>query len=170
MGDCPTASADAGASVTVRMRFVQTRRQCIAPSRPLPWSYAGHDRTLTGTFPDSLCFRVHLAAHFRVDPADLEAQVIGEHGTFQVSLWSGAHIAGVPVNQLIEDRDKSFVYSTRELEQPVRRANINIIEGSASTTSAQWCTGRSNRGEAAIMKLVLDARETLAAESGREPV
>src|ERR1700732_1244038 len=56
---------------------------------------AGHDRVLsTGTFLDSLRFRVHLGRHFGVAPAGVEAQVIGDHGTSQVFLWSSARIAG----------------------------------------------------------------------------
>ena len=52
---------------------------------------AGHDRVLsTGTFLDSLRFRVHLAAHFDVDANQAEAQVLGEHGVSQVFLWSSA--------------------------------------------------------------------------------
>src|ERR1700726_278968 len=46
---------------------------------------AGHDRVLsTGTYLDSLRFRVHLGKHFGVDPTSVEAQVIGDHGTSQV--------------------------------------------------------------------------------------
>ena len=46
---------------------------------------AGHDRVLsTGTFLDSLRFRVHLGKHFGVDPAHVDAEVIGDHGTSQV--------------------------------------------------------------------------------------
>src|SRR5580698_8376587 len=66
---------------------------------------AGHDRVLsTGTFLDSLRFRVHLGKHFGVDPADVEAQVIGDHGTSQVFLWSTARVAGVRVAELVEKR------------------------------------------------------------------
>ena len=50
---------------------------------------AGHGRVLSaGTFLYSLCFRVHLGRHFGVDPAQVEAQMIGDHGTAQVFLWS----------------------------------------------------------------------------------
>src|SRR6201984_1742297 len=43
---------------------------------------AGHDRVLsTGTYLDSLRFRVHLGNHFGVDPAPGEAQGIGDPGT-----------------------------------------------------------------------------------------
>ena len=48
-----------------------------------------------GTFLDSLRFKVHLARHFGVDAGSVEAQVIGDHGTSQVFLWSSARIAGV---------------------------------------------------------------------------
>ena len=45
---------------------------------------SGREHVLsTGTYLDGLRFRVHLGAHFSVDPADVEAQVIGDHGTSQ---------------------------------------------------------------------------------------
>src|ERR1051326_5665332 len=45
---------------------------------------AGHDRVLSaGTLLDSQRFRVHLARHFGIDPATVEAQVVGDHGTAQ---------------------------------------------------------------------------------------
>src|SRR5215469_1787958 len=50
-----------------------------------------------GTYLDSQRFRVHLAKYFGVDPAHVEAQVIGDHGTSQVFLWSSARVGGVPV-------------------------------------------------------------------------
>jgi L-lactate dehydrogenase len=91
---------------------------------------AGHDRVLSaGTLLDSQRFRVHLARHFGVDAATVEAQVIGDHGTAQVFLWSGARIAGVPARKLLEDRGEDFSGFRKKLEQDVRYANITIIEG-----------------------------------------
>jgi L-lactate dehydrogenase len=91
---------------------------------------AGHDRVLSaGTFLDSLRFRVHLGRHFGVDPAHVEAQVIGDHGTAQVFLWSSARIAGVPVTQLLEARGERLDEVRAQLERDVRYANITIIEG-----------------------------------------
>src|SRR4051794_16040657 len=91
---------------------------------------AGHSRVLsTGTFLDSLRFRVHLAEHFEVDANQVEAQVIGEHGVSQVFLWSGARIAGVPIGTLIEQRGETFDDVRKQVEQSVRYANITIIEG-----------------------------------------
>jgi L-lactate dehydrogenase len=91
---------------------------------------AGHDRVLsTGTFLDSLRFRVHLAEHFDVDANQVEAQVIGEHGTSQVFLWSAARIAGVPVGKLVEERGETLDAVRKQVEDNVRYANITIIEG-----------------------------------------
>ena len=91
---------------------------------------AGHDRVLsTGTFLDSLRFRVHLAEHFDVDANQVEAQVIGEHGVSQVFLWSSARIAGVPISKLIEQRGETLDSVRKQIEADVRYANITIIEG-----------------------------------------
>ena len=90
----------------------------------------GHDRVLsTGTFLDSLRFRVHLGKHFGVDPAHVEAQVIGDHGTSQVFLWSSARVAGVPVPFLLKARGEKLDAVRAQLENEVRYANITIIEG-----------------------------------------
>ncbi len=91
---------------------------------------AGHDRVLsTGTFLDSLRFRLHLAEKFDVDANQVEAQVIGEHGVSQVFLWSSARIAGAPISKLIEERGDTLDSVRKKIEQDVRYANITIIEG-----------------------------------------
>jgi L-lactate dehydrogenase len=91
---------------------------------------AGHSRVLsTGTFLDSLRFRVHLAQHFDVDANQVEAQVVGEHGVSQVFLWSAARIAGVPIGALVGERGETLDSVREQIERSVRYANITIIEG-----------------------------------------
>jgi L-lactate dehydrogenase len=91
---------------------------------------AGHNRVLSsGTFLDTLRFRVHLGRHFGVDPAYVEAQVIGDHGTSQVFLWSSARVAGTSVRQIMETRGEKLNDVRAQLEKDVRYANITIIEG-----------------------------------------
>jgi L-lactate dehydrogenase len=82
-----------------------------------------------GTYLDSQRFRVHLGKHFGVDPAHVEAQVIGDHGTAQVFLWSSARIGGVPLAQLLKTRGGDFKALREQVEKEVRYANITIIEG-----------------------------------------
>lgn len=95
---------------------------------------AGHDRVLsTGTFLDSLRFRVHLAEYFDVDANQIEAQVIGEHGVSQVFLWSSARIAGVPIRSLLEERSETLDRVRKQIEDSVRYANIAIIEGNEAS-------------------------------------
>jgi L-lactate dehydrogenase len=59
----------------------------------------------------------------------VEAQVIGDHGTSQVFLWSSARIAGVPVAALLKERGEKLDDVRTQLENEVRYANITIIEG-----------------------------------------
>ncbi len=82
-----------------------------------------------GTFLDSLRFKVHLARHFGVDAGAVEAQVIGDHGTSQVFLWSSARIGGVPLAALLKKRGETLAALREKLEKDVRYANITIIEG-----------------------------------------
>ena len=91
---------------------------------------AGHDRVLgTSTYLDSLRFRLHIGERLGVSPASVEANVIGEHGTSSVFLWSTARIGGAPVRDLLARRKIEFETFRRSIEQDVRFANITIIEG-----------------------------------------
>ena len=82
-----------------------------------------------GTYLDSQRFRVHLGKHFGVDPAHVEAQVIGDHGTSQVFLWSSARVGGVALSALLRERSERLPELRKSLERDVRYANITIIEG-----------------------------------------
>jgi len=74
-------------------------------------------------------FRVHLGRHFGFDPTNVEAQVIGDHGTSQVFLWSSARAGGVPIGALLEERGETLKDLRKKIEKDVRYANITIIEG-----------------------------------------
>ena len=90
----------------------------------------GFSRVLsTGTYLDSLRFRFHLARHLNVDSRSVEAQVLGEHGTSEVFLWSSARVAGVPVLDVLQRTGASGANLQQSIEQEVRYANIAIIEG-----------------------------------------
>ena len=91
---------------------------------------AGHGKVMSaGTFLDSQRFRIHLASHFGVSPAEVDAMVIGDHGTSQVFVWSAARVGGVPVAKLLKDRGEDAAAMHAQLEKDVRYANITIIEG-----------------------------------------
>jgi len=91
---------------------------------------AGHERVFgTGTYLDSMRFRVHLAERLGVSPASVNATVVGEHGTSSVFLWSSARIGGMPVQDMLAQRGIAFDEFRGAVEHDVRYANITIIEG-----------------------------------------
>lgn len=63
----------------------------------------------------------------------VEAQVIGEHGTSQVFLWSSARVAGMPVRQLLSQDEREVKEFRQQIEHDVRFANIKIIEGAGAS-------------------------------------
>ncbi|MEA2839231.1 MAG: L-lactate dehydrogenase [Methylobacteriaceae bacterium] len=83
----------------------------------------------TGTFLDSLRFRTHLADALGVSPSTVRADVLGEHGKSEVLHWSGAAIAGVPWKDVAAQRGIDETSLKARVDDAVRHANINIIEG-----------------------------------------
>jgi len=103
------------------------------PLADLARRLAGHDRVLsTGTLLDSLRFRVHLAQRLGVDPTSVEAQVVGEHGTSEVMLWSSARVSGVPIAEALPGGNSMDDFR-KGVERDVRYANITIIEGNEAS-------------------------------------
>src|SRR5437868_7046318 len=91
---------------------------------------ARHERVLgTGTYLDSLRFRVHVSQRLGVNSSSVNAYIIGEHGTSSVFLWSSANVGGASVEQMIANRGLAFDEFRRAVEHEVRYANISIIEG-----------------------------------------
>lgn len=91
---------------------------------------AKHGRVMgTGTYLDSLRFRVHLARRLGIAAASVEAYVIGEHGTSSVFVWSSAKAGGRSIREIVADRGLGFDDFRRDIEHEVRYANISIIEG-----------------------------------------
>jgi L-lactate dehydrogenase len=81
--------------------------------------------------PDPLAFLTReLGRKLKVAPTDIEAQVLGEHGTSQIFHWSGARVGGVPISDALGQcglqHDDDF---RATVENEVRYANITIIEG-----------------------------------------
>lgn len=104
------------------------------PLAELALGLAGHGRVLgTGTFLDSQRLRFHVARQLGVQPSSVQAQVLGEHGTSQVFVWSGLHVGGAPLAALLDAGDEDREAFQRRIEQEVRYANISIIEGTGAS-------------------------------------
>src|SRR5260370_9145472 len=100
------------------------------PLADLARRLAGHERVLSsGTFLDTLRFRFHLARRLKVSPAFVEAQVVGEHGTSQVFLWSSARVAGVPAMAALGGHWENIDEFRSRVENAARYASFPIIQG-----------------------------------------
>ena len=58
----------------------------------------------SGTVLDTARLQEALGAHLGVDPRDVEAYIIGEHGDSELAVWSSADVAGVPLKDFCEMR------------------------------------------------------------------
>lgn len=112
---------------------------------------AGHNRVFSaGTLLDSLRFRVHLAERLNVPPSEVDAVVVGEHGTSEVLLWSTATVSGQPALGLLGRGGRQADDVRREVENDVRYANIAIIEGTGA--SRYGIAGVAARLTAAVLQ------------------
>jgi L-lactate dehydrogenase len=104
------------------------------PLADIARTIARHDRVLSsGTLLDSLRFRFHAGKEIGVDPKSVAADVIGEHGTSQVYLWSTARAGGTPLIPSLLPQGADAQSFRDGIENKVRYANITIIEGTAAS-------------------------------------
>lgn len=88
----------------------------------------------TGTTLDTARFRTLLGNHVGVDPQNIHAYVIGEHGDSEVLTWSNIDIGGVSFEDFTEFRTILFNEEIkRQIDDGVRNAAYKIIEGKGST-------------------------------------
>lgn len=88
----------------------------------------------TGTTLDTARLRYLLGEYFEVDPRNIHAYVIGEHGDSEFVPWSQAILAVKPVDDVLADNPAS--YSMEELDRislEVRNAAQEIISAKGAT-------------------------------------
>jgi L-lactate dehydrogenase len=88
----------------------------------------------TGTMLDTGRFRTLLGQRYNVAPSSVHAYVLGEHGDSEVLNWSGASVAGVPLEQFaLASGQPLSAEIMQQVDQDVRRAAYKIIAGKGST-------------------------------------
>ena len=87
----------------------------------------------SGTALDTARLRYLLGQYFQVDPRNMHAYVIGEHGDSELVPWSQAMFATIPVVELCE-KSKTCDYTALEgIEAEVRSAAQKIIRAKNAT-------------------------------------
>jgi L-lactate dehydrogenase len=71
----------------------------------IAWKLTGlpQERVIgSGTVLDSARFRYLLATYLHIDPRNIHAHIIGEHGDSEVPVWSTAHVGGSRIDDFIK--------------------------------------------------------------------
>lgn len=101
------------------------------------WKLSGFDyhRVIgTGTTLDTARLRYMLGDYFSVDPRNVHAYVMGEHGDSEFVPWSQAMIATKPVCSLCEESGEQYCRASMEkISEDVKNAAQKIIEAKKAT-------------------------------------
>ena len=88
----------------------------------------------SGTVLDSARLKQKLGQHLGVDPRDVHAWIIGEHGDSELAAWSSANVSGVALSDFCEMRGH---FDHKDAEQrilnEVRRSAYEIIDRKHAT-------------------------------------
>ena len=89
----------------------------------------------SGTVLDSSRFRYLISEHCRVDPRNVHAYIIGEHGDSELPVWSHANIGGMVLAQYcpICKRDCNYKEELGGIFEEVKNAAYKIVEAKGAT-------------------------------------
>lgn len=88
----------------------------------------------SGTILDTARLRALLGRHLDIDPRDVDAFVIGEHGDSQVPVWSGAGVAGLPLERFADSVGQPLDHAARDdIARQTREAGPAVAERKGAT-------------------------------------
>lgn len=101
------------------------------------WQLSGFDSRKvlgSGTTLDTARLRYLLGEYFTVDPKNVHAYVIGEHGDSEMVPWSQAMIGTKSIREIIAQKDGKFVTADlNSIAENVTKAAYKIIEAKSAT-------------------------------------
>ena len=104
------------------------------------WHLTGYDPARiigSGTALDSARLRTQVSlACGGLDPASIDAYMIGEHGFSQIAAWQAASVAGIPLDRLSAAEPERFGFNRAEVEELARRGGYVTVAGKHCTEYA----------------------------------
>lgn len=100
------------------------------------WQLSGFDSAKvigSGTTLDTARLRYLLGAYLTVDPKNVHAYVIGEHGDSEMVPWSQALVGTKPIRDIIAEHEAFSENDLQDIATEVRRAAYRIIEAKGAT-------------------------------------
>ncbi|MBS5519924.1 L-lactate dehydrogenase [Acidaminococcus sp.] len=88
----------------------------------------------SGTVLDTGRLKYLLGQHLDVDPRNIDAYIIGEHGDSEIPVWSSAYVSGMPLSRFCEFRGHHDHEAAMEhLAQSVKDSAYEIIKKKKAT-------------------------------------
>ncbi|NLU40935.1 MAG: L-lactate dehydrogenase [Firmicutes bacterium] len=111
----------------------------------------------TGTLLDSARFRYQLSRHCEIDPRNVHAYIIGEHGDSEVPVWSLANIAGMRLTEYCPACPRTCPNHVKEaIFDEVKNAAYHVIGKKGAT---HWAIGLAM--ESIVKAVVRDERSVM---------
>lgn len=100
------------------------------------WKESGLDKSRvigSGTSLDTARLRYEISRYVQIDPRNVHAYILGEHGDSEFVLWSNANIAAKPIMDVIDTMDEIEFSDLDQIYQNVRDAAYEIISRKGAT-------------------------------------
>ncbi len=129
------------------LTYVALRASSLPPERVIG----------SGTVLDSARFRYLLSRHCNVDPHNVHAYILGEHGDSEVAAWSISHLGGVNLANCQKLCSRNCTDQDRQaIVDQVRQSAYHIIEAKGAT-----CYGIGLALEKIVRAILRDERSVL---------
>jgi len=87
----------------------------------------------SGTSLDTARLRYEISYKVKIDPRNIHAYILGEHGDSEFVAWSNAHIGAKNINDVINDMDEINFEDLDQIYMKVRDAAQEIIKRKKAT-------------------------------------
>ena len=89
----------------------------------------------TGTTLETMRFKYIVGKHYHVNPADIQAYMLGEHGNSAFPAWSLLHIGGVPIDRLDNYYDHEKPLDRAAVGHEVVETAYDVLESKGWTNT-----------------------------------
>ncbi len=87
----------------------------------------------SGTSLDSARLRFLMGEYFEVNPKNVHAYVIGEHGDCEFTAWSNAMVSVKPLEELVASQGEFVMQDMEDIEFKVKNSAYEIIKAKGAT-------------------------------------
>ena len=87
----------------------------------------------SGTVLDSARLKFGVGRWLNLDPRNVHAFVVGEHGDSELAVWSSANVSGIPLDDYLDYHGFHHTNNRAQMEDDVRNSAYEIIKRKGAT-------------------------------------